>query len=56
MKVSVCLAVDHLIGDRLAQIIGMLYLHETLCPVINEVFKERKACELDPGRIDVHRK
>ncbi len=38
------------------QIVGMPYLHETLGPVINEIYADHKLIELDPGRIELLRK
>ena len=34
----------------------MPYLHETLGPVIEEIYEDRKLVELDPGRLEVLRK
>ncbi|KAL5016450.1 hypothetical protein ScPMuIL_006039 [Solemya velum] len=37
--------------DQFMKIVGMPYLHETLGPVIEKVYSEKKAVELDPSRL-----
>ena len=34
------------------QIVGMPYLLDTLKPVIDKIFEERKYCELDPSKAE----
>ncbi|XP_077864810.1 rasGAP-activating-like protein 1 [Saccoglossus kowalevskii] len=38
--------------DQFMKVIGMPYLHETLAPVIDKIFDERKLVELDPDKLD----
>lgn len=38
------------------QIIGMPYLSDTLKPVLDKIFEERKYCELDPSKTAERRK
>ncbi|XP_070571992.1 rasGAP-activating-like protein 1 isoform X2 [Ptychodera flava] len=38
--------------DQFMKVIGMPYLHETLGPVIDKIFNERKLLELDPDKFD----
>ncbi|XP_077995563.1 rasGAP-activating-like protein 1 isoform X2 [Glandiceps talaboti] len=42
--------------DQFMKVIGMPYLHETLGPVIDKIFNERKLLELDPDKLDVLRR
>ena len=35
---------------------GMPYLHETLKSVIEKIYEEHRAVELDPGRLDMLRR
>lgn len=37
--------------DEVMRLAGLHYLHETLRPALEQVFSERKPCEIDPARV-----
>lgn len=37
--------------DEAMKLAGLRYLHTTLRPAMNQVFQERKPCEIDPTRV-----
>ncbi|RZF38857.1 hypothetical protein LSTR_LSTR015632 [Laodelphax striatellus] len=37
--------------DEVMRLAGLHYLHETLRPVLDQVFMERKPCEIDPAKV-----
>lgn len=37
--------------DQFMKIVGLRYLSETIKPVIDEIFREKKDCELDPTKV-----
>lgn len=37
--------------DQFMKIVGLKYLHESIKPVIDEIFREKKDCELDPTKL-----
>ncbi len=38
--------------DQFMKVVGMPYLHETLKPVIDQIYEEKKMVELDPQKMD----
>ncbi|XP_065890175.1 rasGAP-activating-like protein 1 isoform X2 [Dysidea avara] len=41
--------------DQFMKVVATPYLHATLKPCIDQIFDERKQCELDPGHLSHHR-
>ncbi|XP_046555500.1 ras GTPase-activating protein 3-like [Haliotis rubra] len=37
--------------DELMKLVGLPYLHDTLKTIIDQIFEERKLCEVDPARM-----
>lgn len=37
--------------DEVMRLAGLHYLHETLRPSLDQVFAEKKPCEIDPARV-----
>lgn len=37
--------------DEVMRLAGLHYLHETLRPALDQVFAEKKPCEIDPTRV-----
>ncbi|XP_072034910.1 rasGAP-activating-like protein 1 isoform X2 [Amphiura filiformis] len=38
--------------DQFMKVVGMPYLHETLKPVVDQIYEEKKMVELDPQKMD----
>ena len=37
--------------DQFMKIVGLRYLHDTVKPVIDDIFKEQLNCEIDPSKV-----